>query len=219
MRQWQEVQEVLRGGGVNRLALLLFLLGAMLLLAGLGALFHSANWINLLMPLLGSVIVSAGALTMHRSVQQHRQERALRRARTGTGEATTALTDMLLGSYKPYVVEAAQALGELGDPGAVPALVAVMERAFAEQRPGWEEVAIAAALAMGRLEDARALPALGRLISAADPEVRAAAADALRRVDARASYLRTESTPQSEAETLVRPETTAGPQHLLRPGG
>lgn len=132
------------------------------------------------------------------------------------------LIPQLYGEYTPYVVEAAEKLGESRDVTAVPALCAALETSVNAQKPGWRDVSAALADALASIGDGRALPLLYKLENVRGigfiPNIRSAIA----RIEPHSSLLR----PGSEAdvaqtETLLRPlpnrDTVEPPAQLLRP--
>src|SRR5260370_10398736 len=71
------------------------------------------------------------------------------------------------------------ALGRVGDPGAVPALLEAVEEGADKERPVDAEIQIYAVWALGAIGDASALPELVALAGGADPGLRKAAVYAL----------------------------------------
>ncbi len=82
------------------------------------------------------------------------------RAAVSMSDASKALILELNGGYTPYVIEAAEKLGLSEELSVSPALLLVLERAVAEERAGWEDIAKAIIEALGNLGDPRALPVL-----------------------------------------------------------
>jgi hypothetical protein len=154
---------------------------------------HLAAWMG----------VFSGGLWLRCAGQRWRRQRELRP--TQPSELAAELTQHLTGNYTPYVIEAAEKLGEARDVTAVPALVQVLERCVDTQHPGWRDVAEAVANALARIGDRRALPLLYRLETVRGigfiPSIRNAIAE----IEPQTSLLRAGSADAEQQKVLLRP--------------
>jgi hypothetical protein len=154
--------------------------------------------------LLGGLGLMAAADWGRRSLKEWAWDRRLRRAHQQESEFVASLTPQLLGEYVPYVIEAAEQLGEARDPTAVPALMSVLENCVDLQRPSWKEISEVVVKALSKIGDRRSLALLYRIENVRGigiiTEIRAAIAA----IEPQTSLLRPgglETTP----EMLLRP--------------
>ena len=141
-----------------------------LFLMGIGAILLAVLTYELI-ALLGEAsagIVLTATLVLlgvwvRRYVTLARRRRKVKQAERKESPQIAALILELRGEYPPYIIEAAQALGQARDRTAVPALLNVLEQAAENQRPGWRDVAAALADALAEIGDGRALELLYRL--------------------------------------------------------
>lgn len=146
------------------LAYLLLGLGIILLLAGI---LLAGEWPKIptfaLPAFLGGLGLMAGADWGRRTLREWARDARLRWAHRHESELVASLTPQLLGDYSPYVIEAAEMLGEARDATAVPALMRVLEYSVDMQPPSWKETAEVVVKALAKIGDRRALPLLYRI--------------------------------------------------------
>ncbi len=201
--------------------MLLVGIGVALLLLGLALggwrEFHSPTplWESLF---AGIGLVAAGGWARQR-IREWTQERRVERAYRSSSELAEELTPQLFGEHTPYVIEAADRLGQERDATAVPALIVVLERCVNAQRPGWRERAEAVAQALGKIGDRRALPLLYRLENVRGIGFIPAVRGAIASIEPQSSLLRAGSIDGLNQESLLRPvqeNPTDEPALLLR---
>lgn len=122
----------------------------------------------------------------------------------GYSPLAAKLTPNLLGSYSPYVIEAAEQLGEARDVTAVPVLITALERCMENQPPGWSERASALANALARIGDRRALPLLYRLDNVRGIGLIPAVRNAIAAIEPQSSLLRPGSIHDVPSHALLR---------------
>ncbi len=191
------------------IALLLFC-GVMLVCVGSAMLFlRLASPAMLPFTILGAVCVTGG-VALHKSFRQLGRQRKLKRSLRDTSPLAEELVPMLYGDYTPYVVEAAQRLGENRETTAVPALLHVLEQTVNTQPPGWRDIAEALVVALGRMGDRTALPLLYRLLNVRGIGLISAVREAIDRIEPETSLLRASSADMLAGDSLLRP-AEAGP--------
>lgn len=205
---------------LGRAVVACFLLPVIVLVAG-GALFLLLADTGLLMPVLFTLLGFCVALTsmgICAKVRALRQDLTVRRSEGGLSEEARRLTVQLFGGYPPYVVEAAQQLGEQQEMYAVPALLCVLERSISSQNPGWCEVSEAIVVALGKIGDGRALPLLYKLQTVRGIGIVAVVREAIDAIEPHSCLLRAGSADMGQETLLVRPATerTEAKEHLLR---
>ena len=164
-------------------------------------------------------------LWFRRQMPTVKRQRAHFKARKNSNRDITPfvaeLTPQLYGGYVPYVVEAAQLLGEARDMTAVPDLCAALEICVNTQKPGWRDASAALADSLAQIGDARALPLLYKLENVRGigfiPNIRSAIA----RIEPHSSLLRPGSSHDAaQTGTLLRPlpnrDSIEPPSQLLR---
>jgi len=143
----------------------------------------------------------------------------LRRTELEISPLAESLIPQLYGQFSPYVIEAAERLGDERDASAVPALLCVLERCVEVRRPGWEEIAGTLIGVLAAIGDRRALPVLYRLESIQDVGLALLIRQALAAIEPQACLLRPYD--GSSPDALLRPapndSNTEGFQQLLRP--
>src|SRR5262249_8611517 len=130
---------------------------------------------------------------------------SLRRAQRHESLLASHLTPQLFGEYPPYVIEAAEKLGQQRDLTAVPALLRALEQSVDSQRPGWIEQSAALANALAQICDRRALPLLYRLDNVRGIGFIPAIRNAITAIEPHSSLLRPGSAGGAIPETLLRP--------------
>lgn len=135
--------------------------------------------------------------------------------------STQELTRQLLGSYTPYVLEAAQQLGQARVAGAVPHLMYALETCVNGQQPGWRDHAEAFVEALALIGDRRALPLLQRLENVRGIGLLPAIRHAIAEIEPQTSLLRAGAAPDIDCDTLLTPAQSAAedPQTLLKISG
>jgi HEAT repeat protein len=204
----------------HRLVYIVLICGLILFLLGVSQIglppIPSEFWTGLL---LGFGLMSAAAW-IQRVGRRWTHEARARRAKRQTSELVTELTEQLCGEYSPYVIEAAEKLGEAQDTTAVPALLLVLEDCVNVQRPCWRDVAEALIHALARIGDRRALPLLYRLETVRGIGVISTIRSAIATIEPQTSLLRAGSADDSVPESLLRPasalEAESDPALLLR---
>ena len=162
-------------------------------------------------PLFVALSVLAVSLWAKRGTRFLRWSRQLRTAKERETPLAASLIPQLYGAYPPYVIEAAEKLGESKDRTAVPALMHVLEQCVDSQRPGWRDVAAALADALAAIGDGRALDLLYRLENVRGigfiPNIR----NAIAVIEPQAVLLRAGSADDTvQAAMLLRPASGAG---------
>lgn len=142
------------------------------------------------------------ALWLRRIVRQWKQARRLRQAQVS--KLAETLTPQLQGEFSPYVIEAAERLGEARDTTAVPALIVALEHCVETQRPGWRDRAAALADALGRIGDRRALSLLYRLDNVRGIGLIPAVRNAIAAIEPQTSLLRAGSADNVPPQSLLR---------------
>lgn len=164
---------------------------------------------------------TAGGIFLYRNLRRWSDSSRLQRNLRKTSDFAGEWIPMLHGDYTPYVVEAAQRLGDARETTAVPALMYVLEQAVNTQPPGWCDRAEALAVALGKMGDRRALPLLYRLTNWRGIGLLTAVHEAIDRLEPQTSLLRPGSADDLPTETLLRP-ADRGPESdstlLLRSG-
>lgn len=146
------------------LAYLLLGLGIILLLAGILLVGEWPKLPTFVWPaMLGGLGLMAGADWGRRTFREWARDTRLRWAHRHESELVASLTPQLFGDYSPYVIEAAETLGEARDPTAVPALMRVLECCVDMQPPSWKEIAEVVVKSLAKIGDRRALPLLYRI--------------------------------------------------------
>ena len=199
----------------------IFAIGVMLMMTG-GAVLVSTLLGSLFWFLASVLCISVvGGLIVHRAVRRLGDKSKLHRNMRGASLFAGEWIPMLYGNYTPYVVEAAERLGEARETTAVPALMYVLEQAVNTQPPGWRDTAEALAVALGKMGDRRALPLLYRLTNWRGIGLLTAVHEAIDRIEPQTSLLRPGSADDLPTETLLRP-AERGPESdstlLLRCG-
>lgn len=155
--------------------------------------------------LLGGVSLTGTGVWLQKQGSRWARGKRTRRLERDASPLVVELAPMLYGDYTPYVIEAAEKLGEAQDTTAVPTLLYVLEECVNAQRPGWREVSEALANALARIGDRRALPLLFRLENVRGigfiPSIR----NAIAAIEPQTSLLRPGSADYATAETLLRP--------------
>ena len=172
-------------------------------------------------PLLIALSMLAAVLWTKRGTRFLRWSRQLKTAKERETPLAAALIPQLYGAYPPYVIEAAEKLGESKDRTAVPALMHVLEQCVDSQRPGWRDVAAALADALASIGDGRALDLLYRLENVRGigfiPNIR----NAIALIEPQAVLLRAGSADDAvQAAMLLRPASGSKEREaglLLRP--
>ena len=144
----------------------------------------------------------AGFLWTRRTLRRLRRERRVRKAQCSPLAET--LTPLLQGSFSPYVIEAAEKLGEARDASAVPALIAALERCVETQPPGWSDQAAALANSLARIGDRRALALLYRLDNVRGIGLIPAVRNAIAAIEPQTSLLRAGSQYDLTPHLLLR---------------
>ncbi len=139
---------------------------------------------------------------LRRLFRRWRQARHIRQAQFSPLAET--LTPQLQGEYSPYVIEAAERLGEARDVSAVPALIVALEHCVETQRPGWRDRAAALADSLGRIGDRRALPLLYRLDNVRGIGLIPAVRNAIASIEPQTSLLRAGSADNVPPQSLLR---------------
>lgn len=139
---------------------------------------------------------------LRRLFRRWRQAQRIRQAQFSPLAET--LTPQLQGAYSPYVIEAAERLGEARDVTAVPALIVALEHCVETQRPGWRDRAAALADALGRIGDRRALPLLYRLDNVRGIGLIPAVRNAIAFIEPQTSLLRAGSADNVPPQSLLR---------------
>ena len=147
---------------IDAAGMCLVVMGAALLLIGL------TYGLVALLGETSSGVTLAGAAALvglwtRRGVTLLKRRRKVERAAVTNSPAVAARIAELYGEYPPYVIEAAQQLGQERDRTAVPALLHVLEQTAENQRPGWRDVGAALTDALAEIGDGRALELLYRL--------------------------------------------------------
>ncbi len=140
-----------------------------------------------------------------RALRQCRMAVSLRRSQRHESSLASSLTPQLFGEYSPYVIEAAEKLGQERDLTAVPALMRALEQSVENQRPGWMEQSAALANALAQIGDRRALPLLNRLDNVRGIGFIPAIRNAITAIEPHSSLLRPGSVDGAIPETLLRP--------------
>ena len=146
--------------------------------------------------------VLASGLWIRRQARAWKQEQRIRQG--GYSPLAAKLTPDLLGSYSPYVIEAANQLAEARDATAVPVLITALEQCMENQPPGWSERASALANALARIGDRRALPLLYRLDNVRGIGLIPAVRNAIAAIEPQTSLLRPGSIHDVPPHTLLR---------------
>ena len=160
-----------------------------------------------------------GGAAVCRMLHELRKQRRLEQSRLGASPFAEEWIPMLYGDYTPYIVEAAERLGESREATAVPALMYVLEQTVNTQPPGWRDTAEAMAVALGKMGDRRALPLLYRLTNRRGLGLLTAVHEAIDRIEPQTSLLRPVSADDLPTETLLRPAefgAESDPALLLR---
>lgn len=154
---------------------------------------------------------SAGILTLMsvglfwRTGQGWMQHHRIRRACRSISPLAEAQIPQLLGDYPPYIMEAAEKLGEARDVTAVPALLGVLDHWVDEQRPGWRDIAEAIVKALEQIGDRRALPLFYRLLNVRGIGILPAIRSAIAAIEPQTSLLRPGCAEEVAPEWLLRP--------------
>jgi len=188
-------------------AMILFLLGVgvCLLIAGVAAGGLSEVPSPVWEALWGGLALACLCRSVRRALRRWRAELRLRRGQRQESALAARLTPQLFGDYPPYVIEAAERLGQERDRSAVPALLRALEQSVDTQRPGWQEQAESLANALAQMGDRRALPLLYRLESVRGIGFIPAIRGAITSIEPQTSLLRPGSADFTVPETLLRP--------------
>lgn len=201
------------------LTILYMLLGLGLLLLVVGLLLLGGVSYAAVMVVLTAVLslINLGDWLRGR-LRNWMQETRLRRVMQPA--STQELTRQLLGSYTPYVIEAAEQLGATRDTAAVPHLMYALETCVNWQQPGWRDRAEAFVNALSRIGDRRALPLLSRLENVRGIGLLPAIRHAIAEIEPQTSLLRPGEAPEYACDTLLTParSETGDPETLLRTG-
>lgn len=186
--------------------LLDWLLGAGIILVGLGLLLGGARWPASL-PGIPAILICAAGLAAAIRRQAVRWMRGRAMSQPTSSEAVERWSPQLLGSYTPYVIEAAQQLGASGDSAAAPILIYALEECVQNQQPGWRDVAEAIAHGLAELGDSRALPVLRKLENVRGIGFIPAIRGAIAAIEPPNSLLR--AGHEMELSSLLRPQEQA----------
>lgn len=202
------------------LAYLLLGLGIILLLAGI---LLAGEWPKIPTyawpAFLGGLGLMAGADWGRRTFREWARDTRLRWAHRHESELVASLTPHLLGDYSPYVIEAAETLGEARDATAVPALMRVLECCVDMQPPSWKETAEVVVKALAKIGDRRSLPLLYRIENVRGIGLISTIREAISAIEPQTSLLRPGGL-EPLSEILLRPaqgsRATEEPVLLLR---
>jgi hypothetical protein len=178
-------------------------IGLLMLGIALGGLPDMLTWAR--QEMLGMVGLCLFGRTAGRALLQWRHAVQARRAQMDESPLAARLTPQLFGDYTPYVIEAAEKLGQERDTTAVPALLRALEQSVDTQRPGWRDQAAALACALAQIGDRRALPLLYRLDNVRGIGFIPAIRSAITAIEPQTSLLRPSYTGFDVPETLLRP--------------
>lgn len=152
---------------------------------------------------LGAMSLTGLIAWWHQISKRWYRQRRTTSARRKPSDLAVQLIPQLYGEYTPYIIQAAEQLGDARDTTAVPDLLCVLETCVDAQRPGWCEVAEALANALAHIGDSRALPILYRLENVRGIGFIPAIRNAIAVIEPQAS--------------LLRPNMDISPEMLLRP--
>ena len=162
---------------------------------------------------------AVSGVLLHRSFRSWGNSRRVQQNLKGASPLAADWIPMLYGDYTPYVVEAAQHLGDAKETTAVPALMHVLDRTVNRQPPGWCDSAEAMVVALGKMGDRRALSLLHRLSNVRVIGLLTVVHEAIDRIEPETSLLRPGSAEGLPAEILLRPAAACSdpdPATLLR---
>lgn len=160
-----------------------------------------------------------GSYYLFRAAREWRFDRRVQGNLEGVSKAAAEWIPMLYGNYTPFVIEAAEKLGEARETAAAPALMHALEQTVNTQPPGWCDTAEAMVIALGKIGDRRALALLYRLSNVRGIGLRNVILEAVDRIEPETSLLRPGSETNLPPELLLRPvdfTQEADPTTLLR---
>ncbi len=198
---------------------LMVLLGLGLFLLALGVALGGADPVN---TMLGELLAAgAGVFAIGLWVRGllRTWSRSARIQRSEQSELAEQLTPQLFGNHPPYVIEAAEKLGDARDTTAVPHLIYALEQCVETQPPCWCEMGEALVTALARIGDRTALPVLFRLENVRGIGFISAIRSAIASIEPSTSLLRPGNGDALHIDLLLHPAHAVpdeNPQALLR---